>query len=212
MQTIPIIMNFGMDEKIYCDDHVWNLRDVRWKTFILEMKNWTSILMLTSDTCYTGWPSNHSMGAGQRSVAHSLQFVYDPDKNSNSDLFKHIIQPKSQFPDLIFSGELQHGLHGITFWMPLYLCNLRFWSCKWDPLYLRDFMTYLANIIISSSRRNWLYWTKSDGVFTIDLHTTVCKSIVFTEIQIIISYSFIFLNNIEIHSPNNIQIDSVTMV
>ena len=94
--------------------YVWNLRNVHWKTFKLEMKNWTLCYLLS-----TG------------SVAPSLQFVYDPDKNSNSELFKHIIQPKSQFPDLIFSGELQHGM---TFWMPLYLCNLRFWACKWDPL------------------------------------------------------------------------------
>ena len=44
------------------------------------------------------------------SVAPSSQIAFHYNKNSNSELFEHIIQPKSQFSDPIFSGEFQHGI------------------------------------------------------------------------------------------------------
>ena len=40
----------------------------------------------------------------------SLQIVYYQDKSANWRLFVPIIQSKSQIPDLIFSGELRHGI------------------------------------------------------------------------------------------------------
>ena len=46
--------------------------------------------------------------------------------------------------------------------MPLYLCNLRFWACKWDPLPLRDssvIVPYLkssSNLLVTgASEMEW---------------------------------------------------------
>ena len=44
------------------------------------------------------------------SVALSLQIVFHLDQNSNSELIEYIIQPNSQFPDPIFSGEVQYSI------------------------------------------------------------------------------------------------------
>ena len=54
--------------------------------------------------------------------------MYITDKNSN--YFCTYNSTKIQFPDVIF-------WHGISFYTPLYSCNVIFWVCKWDPLPLR---------------------------------------------------------------------------